>query len=70
MNKIQNLIIFIWSLSFFLLSVIILLSSRHFHISLLALAISFGALTTYLFLENRKDKNDNYEEDDKNYPDF
>ena len=69
MNKIQNFIIFAWSLCISFFSVIILLCSRHFHFYLLALAISFTALTAYLFLKNKKNENVDCEEaNDKKRP--
>ena len=57
MNKIQNCVLFVTVFGFLLLSVIDLFSSRRFNLSFAALSVAFAAITIYLFLENRKEKN-------------
>jgi succinate-acetate transporter protein len=57
MNKIQNCVLFVTVFGFLLLSVIDLFSSRRFNLSFATLSVAFAAITIYLFLENRKEKN-------------
>lgn len=62
-NKIQNCILFIVAFGFSSLSVIDLFRSRRFNLSFAALSISSAAMTIYLFLENRKEKNNRREKE-------